>query len=81
MRFMQALWAKPHTTFDGEVPPFTIWMMGASPCARNLAAFRSGSAVTLRQTFTASPNTVTDTYSSTTHRGPRHWQPSRSWAR
>jgi len=47
----------------------TIWMMGASPCARNLAAIRSGSGVTLRQPSTASPNTVTDTYSSTTHRG------------
>ena len=47
----------------------TIWMMGVSPCARNLAAIRSGSGVTLRQPSTASPNTVTDIYSSTTPRG------------
>src|SRR5215831_16036467 len=33
-------------------------MMAASPCARNLAAFPSGSAVMLRQPSTALPNTV-----------------------
>jgi Luciferase-like monooxygenase len=52
----------------------SIWMMAASPCVRNLAVFRSGSAVTPRQPSDGPRNTATATCRLPTRPGTRRWR-------